>query len=399
MQQNTDLLCGAPRPVPANATFLDYAAVIVKRRRLIAGFTLATVILSTIAVLLLPSIYTAAAMILPTEDDKGAMLGQLGGLAGIAGTSLGGPTKADLYVTMLRSETVKDPLIDRFKLMEVYKAKLRLDVYRALDKNVIVTTGKKDGVITIAVNDKNPQRSADMANAYVEELGRQAVRLNMTSAGKNRGYLEERLAAARADLAKAEDSLKTFQSKNKAVSVSDQAKATIEGVAQLRAQLAAQEVQLATLQRQFTESSQKVKTARATVDSLRAQIGKLEGTGGRSSSIPSVGSMPQLGQEYMRLMRDFKIQETLVELLTKQYEVTKLSEVKDVSPFQVLQVAKVPEKKSKPHRSLIVILAVITAIVCSVYIAFVCEHLEEMSEQDTMRWLGIRRQLLFWKKQ
>jgi len=360
MQQNT------PQPSTPTVNLLDYVAVLLKQRRLIAGITVAATILSIIIVLLLPSIYTAKAMILPMEDDKGvmgAMLGQLGGLAGIAGAGLGGPTKAELYMTMLKSETVKDPLIDRFKLLEVYKAKFRVDAYTALDRNVMITTGKKDGVISIAVNDKNPQRAAEMANAYVEELGRLAVRLNMIAAGNNRVYLEERLASAHAELARAEDALKSFQAQNKAVSVTDQAKATIEGVAQLRAQLAVQEVQQATLRRQFTESSQEVKTATATVANLRAQIGELEGMGGGSSSIPSVGNMPQLGQEYLRLMRDFKIQETLVELLTKQYEVTKLSEVKDVSPFQVLQVAKVPEKKSKPVRSKIVAITFILALV------------------------------------
>ncbi len=358
---------------PLAPGLIDYVDVLLKHRRLIAGATMTATVLSIIVVLLLPIIYTAKAMILPVEEDKGlmgAMLGQLGSLAGVAGAGgLGGPTKADLYMTMLKSETVKDPLIDRFKLMEVYKAKLRVDAYAALDANVSITAGKKDGVITIAVNDKNPQRAADMANAYVEELESMAVRLNMTSAGKNRVYLEERLAGARADLARAEDALKAFQAKNKAVSVTDQAKATIEGVAQLRAQLAAQEVQLATFRRQFTESSQEVKTTKATVANLRAQIGKLEGMGDGSSSIPSVGSMPQLGQEYMRLMRDFKIQETLVELLTKQYEVTKLSEVKDVSPFQVLQVAKVPERRSKPKRAQIVMLSFLISLCASTILA------------------------------
>jgi len=376
---------------------LDYFAVLIKHIRLIAGITLIATIITVIYTLLLPNIYTAKAMILPVEEDKGlmgSMMGQFGGLAGIAGVGLGGPTKADLYMTMLKSETVKDPLIDRFKLMEVYKKKLRVDVYSALDKNIIVTVGKKDGVITIAVNDKNPKLAAEMANACLEELGKQAVRLNMTSAGKNRVYLEERLAAARADLAKAEDLLKAFQSKNKTVSATDQAKATIEGVAQLRAQLAAQEVQLANLRRQFTESSQQVKTARSTVTNLQEQIGKLEGMGSGISSMPSVGNMPQLAQEYLRLMRDFKLQETLVELLTKQYEVTKLSEAKDVSPFQVLQVAKLPERKSKPHRSLLVIVACLTAFVCSVYVAFVREQIEKMPEEDKKRWATMKRRLI-----
>lgn len=369
MHQTTAQPSPPPRSGTENVTLLGYVAIIIKHSRMIACFTIGSVVLAALVTFFMPDIYTARTMILPIEDDKGvlgSLLGQLGGLSGISGAgAMGGPTKADLYVTMLKSETVKDPIIDRFKLLEVYKSKLRVNAYSALDRNIVISTGKKDGVLSIDVNDKNPKRAAEIANAYVEELGRLAIRLNMTSAGKNRIYLEERISAAHTDLAKAEDALKSFQLKNKAVSVNDQTRATIEGVAQLRAQLAAQEVQLATFQRQFTESSQEVKTTKTTVANLREQIGKLEGMGVGSSSIPSVGSMPQLGQEYMRLMRDFKIQEMLVELLTKQYEMTKLSEVKDVSPFQVLQVAKTPERRSKPVRSKIVTITFILALVGS----------------------------------
>lgn len=388
-----------PSPESGSTTthrLLDYLTVLHKHIRLIIGITLTATIIAVIYTLLLPNIYTAKAMILPEEDKglMGGMMGQLGGLAGIAGAGFGGPTKADLYVTMLKSETVNDPLIDRFKLMEAYKEKLRVDVYSALNKNVIVTIGKKDNVITIAVNDKSPKLASEMANGYLEELGKQAVRLNMTSAGKNRVYLEERLASARADLAKAEDLLKAFQSKNKTVSVTEQAKATIEGVAELRANLAVQEVQLATLRRQFTESNQQVKTAKATVANLQEQIGKLEGMGSGSSSIPSVGSMPQLGQEYLRLMRNFKIQETLVELLTKQYEIAKLSEAKDVTPFQVLQVAKVPERKSKPARSKIVLTVVFCTIFLSICLAFILDIIARMPDADRIHWKSLVADLL-----
>ena len=377
MHRNTDQFSSS-RLHNTPADFIDYLAVLYIHKRLIAGLTLVATILSIIVVLLLPGSYTAKAMIMPMEDDKGfgAMLSQLGGLASVVGLS--GPTKTDLYMTMLRSETVKDSVIDRFKLLEAYKVKMRVDVYRILDKKVSVSAGKKDGVITIAVDDIDPKRAAEMANAYVEELGYLAVRLNTSSAGNNRVYLEERLVTARADLVKAEEELKSFQAKNKAVSVTEQAKATIEGVAQLRAQLAAQEVQLAILQRQFAEESQKVKTAKTSVENLRIQIGKLEGTGGGSSSIPSVGSMPQLGQEYMRLMRDFKIHEALVELLTKQYEVAKLSEVKGISPFQVLQVAKVPERRSKPVRRKVVTIAFLIALVGSSILVLAYDNFQKM---------------------
>jgi len=374
-------------PPPAPPTLLDYLQVIAKHKRMIFFTTLGATVITALITLTMPNIYTAKAMIIPSDDDNGgmgALMSQLGGLAGLAG-GVGTKSASDLYVTMLRSETVKDPIIDRFKLMDTYKTKFRTDVYQALDSKTIVSLGKKDGVITISVDDKDPKRAAELANAYVEELGILTAGLNMTGAGKNRAFLEKRIAEARADLSRAEDALKEFQLKNKAISVTDQAQATIAGIAQLRAQLAAQEVQLATLQRQFTDSSQEVKTTKTTVANLRTQIAGLEGKGG-NSSIPNVGSVPRLGQEYLRLMRDFKIQEAVVEMLSKQYEAVKVSETKDMAPFQVLQAAKVPERKSKPLRRKVVTSAISISLLASIAIAFIIESINRMDSKTKERW-------------
>lgn len=398
--ENVNIDSPAAHPVPQSSSvepdeinLLDLLLVLAKRWRMIVGVPLVVAVITAMITLFLPNIYTAKAMILPGDDDSGglmgAMMSQMGGLAGLAGGLVGTSTKADLYVTMLKSETVKDPLINRFKLMELYDVKLRSNAYNVLDENATISVGKKDGVITIAVSEEDPKLAAAIANAYVEELGRQVANLNMTGAGKNRAFLEERLTKTKIDLAAAEDALKSFQTRNKAVSVTDQAKATLEGVALLRAQLVAQEVQLATLRQMFTDNSQEVKSAKATIANLRGQIGKLEG-GGAEGSLPRIGAMPQLGQEYIRLMRDFKIQETLLELLTKQYEMTKLTEAKDVAQFQVLQQAKAPELKSKPKRSLIVIVVALASGFLMVLVTFVREFGARMNEEDRMRWQELK---------
>lgn len=374
---------------------LDLLLVLAKNWKMIIGVPFIVAVITAIITLFMPNIYTAKAMILPSDDNSSgmmsAMMGQLGGLAGLAG-GLGGPTKTDLYVTMLNSETLKDPIIDRFKLMKLYDAKFRTNAYRELGSSSNISAGKKDGVITIAVNNKDPKLAADIANAYVEELGKMAVKLNVTGAGQNRVFLEERLAKANTDLAAAENALKAFQTRNKAVAVTDQAKATLEGVALLRAQLVAQEVQLATLQRQLTDQSQEVKSAKSTIANLRSQIARMEG-GSSAGSMPGVGAMPQLAQEYLRLMREFKIQEALVELLTKQYEMTKLTEAKDLSPFQLLQAARVPELKSKPKRSLIVIMSAFASGFLMVLVAFVREFGSNMNDEDRTRWQELKRML------
>ena len=392
IKNNQQPITGNQPPVydEGEINLLDLLEVLFKRWKLIAGSTVAAAIIAVIYSLLLPNIYTASTMIIPTDDDKGgmgmaALMGQMGGLAGLAGGAIGGKTSADLFTTLLKSEALEDPIIDRFKLMTKYKAKFRTDVYRALSGKTVVTSGKKDGVITISISDKDPRFAADLANALVEELGKVAVGLNVAGSGKNRVFLEKRIAETRADLNRAAESLKDFQSKNKTISVTEQTKATIEGVALLRGQLAIKEVELAAQQSRFTDASQEVKTTRSAISSLRAQIGTLEGQGAGSSSIPNIGSVPQLGQDYIRLMREFKIQEAVLEMLSKQYETAKISEAKDVTPFQVLQKARVPERKSKPKRSMIVILATVTVFFMSVFASFILEAYQKMPEADKLR--------------
>ncbi|WP_265554528.1 GumC family protein [Trichlorobacter lovleyi] len=372
---------------------LDYLEILARNWRMIVKTIIIAAFVSVIYSLLLRNIYSATTRILPPQQESSGLMGMLmgasGGMGSLASDLLGKGSAAEMYISILNSEEISDRIIDRFNLMEVYKTKYRLDAYKKLDKKVAISSGKKDGIIVITVNDKDPKRAAAIANAYVDELSKLLIKLNIVGAGKNRGYLETRLIKARTDLAAAEDALKAFQAKSKIFSVSDQAQASIGGIAQLQGQLAVQEVQLATLQRQFTENSQEVKTAKASIANLRGQIARLEGQGG-GGVVPGVGTMPELGQQYLRLMREFKIQETIVELLTKQYEMAKLSEAKDVVNVQVIQTARVPDKKSKPKRSIIVLSATFAAGFIAILYAFIREAAIRMPPEDRARWQKIR---------
>lgn len=372
---------------------LDYLQVIARRRRMICWVTGLAFVLSIVISLLLPKIYSSTARIIPPQQDQGlmaAMMGQMGGLAGLAGGMLGSGTTGDLYVGMLKSEAVKDVIIDKFKLMDVYEEDYRLDTYEALDDAATIEIGRKDGIISITVEDEDPARAAEMANAFVGELEKLSVALNITGAGQNRKFLEQRLVKAKLDLARAEDNLKAYQAKNKALDITEQAKVTIGGVAQLRAQLAVQEVQLASLRSYLTDENDEIKTVKASIANLKAQIASLESTS-KGSSIPSVGSVPALGQEYLRLMRELKIQETIIEFITKQYEMAKFTEAKDVSGVQILQKATVPDKKTKPKRTLLVLGITFATFMFAVFLAFVLENVKWMSPEDRERWRALLR--------
>lgn len=386
--------CTPLPPTPSyeyEVNLLDILLVLAKRWKMITVVSFTVAVITAIITLFMPNVYTAKTIIIPTDSDSGgmgaALMAQLGGLAGLAGGTIGAKTTGDLYITMLKSEALRSPIIDKFKLIDRYKAKLRSSVYLALDSATDVNLGKKDGVITITCSDRDPKMATDLANEYVEQLGKLTTQLNMTDSSYNRIFLEKRIAEAKADVTNAEDALKRFQAVNKAISVTEQAKTTIEAIAQLRAQLAVQEVQLGTLQRQFTGNSQEVKAAKTVISNIRAQINSLEGKGEvANSSIPNLGAVPQLGQDYLRLMRELKIQEAVLEMLTKQYEMAKLSETKDTYPFQVLQKANVPDYKSKPKRAIIVIIAAFAAGFAMMLLAFMQYISERMNPDDRKRW-------------
>lgn len=373
--------------------FFYYLEVLARNWQIFLKVITASIILSVIYSISLPDIYSSTASILPPQQDTlgliGGLIGGADSVGGMAANLLGKGSSADLYVGILNSDAISDRIIDRFKLMEVYNKKYRVDMYKFLAKKVDISVGKKDGIININVEDENPRLAADIANAYVEELGVLTARLNITGASQSRAFYEERLKKAKSDLAKAEDSLKTFQSKNKIISVDSQAQATITSIAQLKAQLVSQEVQLATLHQQFTDNNQEVKSVKASINNLHSQIDRLEGAG-EDGAILGVGAVPALGQQYIRLMREFKVQESIVELLTNQYEMAKLSEAKDSTPIQIIQAARVPDKKIKPHRSFIVLATTIAALLVAVLYVFIREASERMSPQDRERWDRIR---------
>jgi len=372
-------------------SILDYLVLLSSYRRMITLVTTSGFLAALVTCLLLPNYYRTRTLILPPQQDQnlmGAMLAQMGGLANLAGDMLGGGNQADMYVGIIKSEAVKDPIIDRFNLINAYDSGYRVKTYKEIDKYVTVTVGKKDGIIDISVEDKNPKKAADMANAYVEELGKLLIRMNTSGAGQNKSFLAERLASARVELAKAEDALKEFQTKNKTVDVTEQAKGTIKGIADLTAQLLAMQVQLASVQRQFTDNSQEVKTLKQSISTLKAQIAKFEGNGS-SGVIPSVGSVPEIGQKYIRLMRDYKIQETLVELLTKQYEMSNLTEAKAISTIQVIQKARIPDRKSNPKRALIIIESTLASFGLAIFIALLVVNFNKLpeSQKSTLLYL------------
>jgi len=378
---------------PKPPSLLDYLEIIVKRKRTIISMTAAATVITAIITLLIPNIYTAKTKFLPPQTGGGLLSSVMmqGALAAaIGGADILGESKSTkLYAEILKTEGLRDTIIDRFKLQQVYKKKFREDVYKVLNKKVSVQSGK-EGIITVSVEDKDPKRAADMANAFVDELKKLSAGMSMTGAGNTRAFLEERIAKAREDLTQAENNVKAFQAKYKTLDAAQQAGISASAITQLTAQLTSQEIQLGVLRRTYTDSSQEVKSLQQSISVLRSKIDKLQ-NGGGTGILPGFEQIPERGQEYLHLMRKFKTAEAVHEMLVKQYEVAKLNSENDVSTIQIIQKALMPERKTKPKRILIVAAVTLAVFFLSVLAAFVLELCGGVPEDQRARWRGLFR--------
>jgi uncharacterized protein involved in exopolysaccharide biosynthesis len=367
--------------------FPEYLIVAAKRKSFIFKFVGVSVLLSVITVLLLPNSYTGNAKILPPQQNQSmgtmaALNQQLGPLAALAGQSMGLRNPSDIYVAMLKSDTVANALIDRFSLMRVYGKKLRIDTRRRLANRTEISAGK-DGVISISVDDRSPQRAADLANAYVEELEKLTKALNLTEAGKRRLFFEREVKMENDDLANAEVALKQTQEKTGLILLDSQSKAMIESVTSLRARIAAEEVKVQAMRSFATAENPDLVIAEQELTTMRAQLDRLEhGEGKRSIADVPIENVPTAGLEYVRKLRDVKYHEALFALLARQYEAAKIDEARDALIVQQLDKAIPPERKSGPFRSLIILTATILAVIIALLSAILMERLERAREDS-----------------
>ena len=281
---------------------LDLLIVLAKHKKMIIGVTFVAALLAVGSALLMTNIYTGTAKILPPQQNQSSasiLLSQLGGLAGLAGGSLGIKNPNDLYIAMLKSRNITEKIAKRFDLQKVYEQETLTGTLKALEGNTSITSGK-DGVITVEVDDKDPQIAANMANAFIEELDKLMQTYSLTDASQQRTFFEQQLRQAKNKLTDAELVL---------------------------------------------------------------------------------DKTPNTSLQYLDAVRNLKYQEALWEILVKQFEMSKMDEAKDFALIQILDKATPPEKKSKPKRSLIVIMATLVALFLAVIWAFVREATQRAKEQ------------------
>jgi len=338
---------------------IQVAFLLWKNKKTILRFTVATVLLTALIVfLVLKPTFTAEAVFLPPQSAPGSGLSQLAGQLGSLGSigALGGlKSPGDIYLGILGSRTIADTLIKRFDLQRVYKTKRLSDTEKTLKDISKFTTGK-DTLITISVVDRDPRRAADLANGYLDALHEQNGRLALTESGQRRVFFEQQLAHEKDALEDAEVELKRTEEQTGLISPAGQTQVAIEAIQQLRAQITSREVELSVLQQGATDRNPGVVRAETEIQRLQEQLRKLEDDPSQrrpGSMQTPAAKVPELALEYVRKQREVKYHETLFQLLARQYETARLDESRDAPLLQVVDKAIVPDKKSGPHRVLL----------------------------------------------
>jgi tyrosine-protein kinase Etk/Wzc len=344
-------------------SLLDLLIVVAERKRTVLWVTAVFAILAIIISLILPVRYTAMVTLLPPQESSsmGAMLasqlGNLGGMAALAGGGLGIKNPNDRYVAMLQSRTVEDAMVQRFGLMQEYHKRYLSDARKDLEDHVTVDGSTKDGLIHISVEDHDANRASELANGYIDQFRGLSQHLAITEASQRRLFFQRELEQAKNNLANAEEALEQTEQKTGVIQPDSQARALIESAASLRAQITAREVQIQGMQTYATGENSELIQAQQELAGLRAQLAKLGGsedTSGNEFMIPK-GLVPKTGMEYVRRLRDVKYYETIFDILARQFEVAKLDEAKEGSVIQVVDPAIPPDRKSFPKRGIFLI--------------------------------------------
>ena len=371
---------------------LDYLAVVWRFRWLVAGLVLVTLVVTFVVTQRLPRMYESRATLLAPKEGRGVagLLGFAGaeGVGAVLQQGLGIPSitpNRDMFLSVLKSRRMAEMAIQRFGLQERYRALYLEDAVLIL-QGLLDINFTQEGVVWVTALDTDPQVAAAIANFYMQELDRLVAEYSVDAAGRQRTFLTQQLARARVDLETAEDHARRFQEKNRAVALQEQTRGAIEAAARLKGEIMAAEVQLQVMRQFATDANPEVMSLRQRIEEMRRQLTRMQfgdgttpatrrgrGQEDRDFAVP-LPKVPEVGLEMVRLMREVKVQETLVQLLTEQLEQTKLVEAKDMPQVQLLDRAVPAERPSRPRLRLNLLVAGSASLLTGLFLAFVAEN-------------------------
>jgi len=378
--------------------------VLWNERRFLMHCMVVGVVMATLVAFLIPKQFESTAQLMPPDSQSSNSLALLagmsspGGLGMLAEDLVGIKSTGALFVGVLRSRTVEDRMVDRFDLKQVYGKSLQEGARDKLAERTAISEDRKSGIITITVTDHDPKRAAAMASAYVEELNTLIAQLSTSSARRERIFLEERLDAVKQELEAAENDFSQFASSKGAIDITEQGKAMVDAGATLEGQLIAAQSEMEGLKQIYADNNVRVRATQARIDELRQQLRRLGGEVANSTqstddsavdrAYPTLRQLPILGVPFADKLRRMRVKEAVFETLTKQYELAKVEEAKEVPSVKELDVPLVPEHKSFPPRLLIMILGSMCAMITGVVWVLGQARWREIDPQDPGKLLA-----------
>lgn len=385
-------------------SLFEILRALLKRKRIIIATAIVVTIASVAFNLSKPNLYTASATLMPVEKNQGsslsALLGSMGGGLGMlaAQAGMGGGGAADKFVTLLQTRSMAETIISKYKLMPVlfkdswdveeqrwkepslkFGAERKVGAGPTMEEGVkalrlatSIKADKKSGVVTISVTTWDPEISAKVANVFVDELDAYLKSNALSTAKRNRLFIEDQLKKAQAEMADNELAMKDFQQKNRVVALDAQAEASVKAYSDFKARVIAAEVELRILENASIEGDPRTALKRQEIAELNKQLAEIEG-GKETGPILSFQKAPSLGLSYARLQRELLVRGKVLELLTQQYEMAKIQEAQEDISFQLLDQAIAPEKKSAPKRTLNVLMALLGSLLLGALLALVIE--------------------------
>jgi uncharacterized protein involved in exopolysaccharide biosynthesis len=345
-------------------------------RRTLARAAAVGFILSAVIAFTMPKRYESVARIMPPDQSSssgaamlaalaGRSLGGLGSVGGLASTLLGGKTSSALYIDLMRSRTLSDRIIDHYDLQHVYHKRYRIETEKYLGHHTAIVEDKKSGVISITFTDTDPKRAQAITQSYLDELNKLLTHASTSSARREREFIEKRLVSVQAELLQAEKDLSEFSSVNTTLDIKEQTRAMVDAASKLQAELIVSESELDSLEQIYGNENIRVRATQARIASLKHELTKMSGSstqpaeneskdGGAKNEemYPSLRQIPRLAVPYANLYRNVRIQETVFELLSQQYEMARIEEAKDTPVVSVIDLPLIAEKKSFPPRTL-----------------------------------------------
>lgn len=403
-------LSAPPRP----ADWVARASLLWQRRVFLARITLISLVLSLIIAFTIPKQYKSTARIMPPDQQgSGALMlaalasrGGLGALGSLAGGLLSSHTTTALFVDLLHSATVSGHLIERFQLQHVYHKRYLVDTAKFLGRHTTITDDKKSGVITIAVEDTDRVRARDLTQAYLDELNELVTKTSTSAAHRERIFIEGRLHSVEKDLEEAQLRLSEFSSRNSTINIGEQTRAMVDAAARVQAEILVEQSGLNALRQIYGDGNVRVRETEARISSLQHELGKMSGssdplapgvaagsagitdTGGDNQLYPPLRQLPRLAVPYADLYRQVKVQEAVYELLTQQYEMSRIEEAKDVSVVSVIDPPGIAEKKSFPPRLLLAFCLTAFCFVASAAALLMADHWHKVDPRDPRKVLA-----------